>query len=153
MKDHDRAIIFSSNHDDWCTPPETYRELNNEFRFDFDPCPLNSTFDGLKISWEKRNFINPPYSDINNFLEKGKQELECGNSELLTYLIPARTDTKWFHTYIAPYFDRIIGHKDGIECEIRFIKGRLKFTNGTESKYSAPFPSMTVIFRRKNEKN
>lgn len=47
-------------------------------------------------------------------------------------LIPARTDTRWFHDYIYG------------KAEIRFIKGRLKFGN---AKQSAPFPSMIVIFR------
>ncbi len=147
MSGHARRIIFSSEHDDWGTPSDKYKELNNEFHFDFDPCPLNPTFDGLETDWKKRNFVNPPYSNIVAFLKKGHQELDNGNAELLVYLIPVRTDTQWFHTYIYPYF------KEG-KCKIRFIKGRLKFTNGTGAKQSAPFPSMIVIFdRRKNVAN
>lgn len=73
---------------------------------------------------------------------KGHEELNNGNAELLVYLIPVRTDTKWFHTYVYPYF------KKG-DCEIRFIKGRLKFNNGEGANNSAPFPSMEIIFRRK----
>ena len=83
MSNHSRRIIFSSEHDDWVTPPDKYKELNNEFNFDFDPCPLNSTFDGLKIDWKKRNFINPPYSNIEVFLEKGHKELNNKKNKVL----------------------------------------------------------------------
>jgi hypothetical protein len=79
-----------------------------------------------------RVFINPPYSNIRGFLQKGLEELKRGNVELLVYLIPARTDTKWFHEFVYG------------KAEIRFIKGRLKFGN---SKNSAPFPSMLVIYK------
>ena len=51
--------------DNWATPKDLYEELNNEFSFDFDPCPINhdlSLWDGLKIDWKKNNFVNPPYS-------------------------------------------------------------------------------------------
>ena len=50
------------NHDNWKTPKDFYGPLNAIFDFDFDPCPLNSTFDGLSIEWGQRNFVNPPYS-------------------------------------------------------------------------------------------
>jgi hypothetical protein len=48
--------------DNWQTPKYLYDKLNTEFDFNFDPCPNNSSFDGLKIEWKERNFINPPYS-------------------------------------------------------------------------------------------
>jgi site-specific DNA-methyltransferase (adenine-specific) len=142
MTEHSRRIIFSSEHDDWTTPPDKYKELDDEFHFNFDPCPLNPDFDGLIIDWKERNFINPPYSNIVEFLKKGHQELDNGHATLLVYLIPVRTDTNWFHTYIYPYFKKK-------QCEIRFIKGRVKFSNGTGSKHSAPFPSMLVVFDRR----
>ena len=141
MGEHSRKILFSSEHDNWGTPEDLYNKLNKEFDFDFDPCPLNSTFDGLKTSWGKRNFINPPYSNIVGFLEKGHEEIINGNSDLLVYLIPVRTDTKWFHTYIYPYYKK----ETKPYADIRFIKGRIKFENGTGVKNSAPFPSMVVI--------
>jgi len=144
MTEHSRRIIFSSEHDDWTTPPDKYKELDDEFHFDFDPCPLNPDFDGLVIDWKKRNFVNPPYSNIVEFLKKGHQELDNGHATLLVYLIPVRTDTNWFHTYIYPYFKKK-------QCEIRFIKGRMKFSNGTGSKHSAPFPSMIVVFDRRKK--
>lgn len=144
MTGHDRKIIFSSEHDDWSTPKELYKKLNNEFDFDFDPCPLNPTFDGLEVGWKKCNFINPPYSNIVEFLKKGHEEINNGNTKVLVYLIPVRTDTKWFHTYVYPYFKQ----EKEPHAEIRFLKGRLKFEKGTGSKHSAPFPSMVVIFDR-----
>ena len=48
--------------DNWATPKDLYNKLDAEFNFNFDPCPLNSRFDGLLMDWKERNFINPPYS-------------------------------------------------------------------------------------------
>ena len=48
--------------DDWKTPDEFYKMLDEKYHFDFDPCPYQSDFDGLSIEWGQRNFINPPYS-------------------------------------------------------------------------------------------
>lgn len=126
-------IVFSSSSDNWSTPKFLYEQLNSEFLFTFDPCPLNSTFDGLSIDWIGSIFINPPYSNIKEFLKKGIEELTKENCTTLVYLIPSRTDTKWFHEFIYN------------KAEIRFIKGRLKFG---DSKNSAPFPSMICIFKK-----
>jgi site-specific DNA-methyltransferase (adenine-specific) len=122
---------FLHNSDEWATPSAFYNELDKEFNFDCDPCPLGAC-EAFFIPWGKRVYINPPYSDIRRFLEKGLMELRAGRSELLVYLIPARTDTRWFHELILPYHN-----------EIRFIKGRLHFNE----KGPAPFPSMIVIFK------
>lgn len=126
-------VLFSSKTNDWSTPRDLYDKLNEEFNFDLDPCPLRSLTDGLDIEWKGNVFVNPPYSNVSAFLEKGKQELEKGNANIIVFLLAARTDTKWFHKYI--YRNPQVG--------IRFIKGRLKFG---ESKNSAPFPSMLCIF-------
>jgi len=61
-------LFGSKKTDNWQTPPELYKELNREFKFTFDPCPLNPTFDGLNIKWKKRCFVNPPYSFLGKFL-------------------------------------------------------------------------------------
>ena len=118
---------------EWPTPKSFYERLNEEFHFDFDPCPLGGEVDGkarLFNPWTgKRVFCNPPYGpEIPKFLECWK------DAEIAVYLIPARTDTRWFHEICLPFAK-----------EIRFIKGRLRFGDG---KYPAPFPSMLVIFEQ-----
>lgn len=125
--------LFSSASGNWTTPPELYAELDREFHFDFDPCPSNPTFDGLNIAWGKSNYVNPPYGrQIGGWLAKGV--IEWNKGKTVVFLIPSRTDTKWWHDYVMK------------ADEIRFIKGRLKFSN---HKNSAPFPSAIVIFRRR----
>ncbi len=122
--------MFSSQSDNWRTPEKFYKELNKEFGFDFDPCPANPKFDGLKIDWGSCNFVNPPYSEISKWVEKAYNENKKGKTVVM--LIPSRTDTKWWHEYIMK------------ANEIRFIKGRLKFSG---HKNSAPFPSAVVVFK------
>lgn len=124
-------IHFSSASDRWATPVDTYAALDAEFHFDFDPCPLEGEQDGtapLFVSWSgKRVFCNPPYGPgLRAFLERAQE------AQLAVFLIPARTDTRWFHEIVLPYAK-----------EIRFLRGRLKFG---DAKNSAPFPSMVVIF-------
>jgi len=127
-------VLFSSQSVHWATPENIYRELDSEFHFDFDPCPLGeSESDGsapLFTEWEgKRVFCNPPYNQgIGRFLERAKE------ADVAVFLLPARTDTKWFHNIVLP---------DAFE--IRFIRGRLKFGGALNS---APFPSMLAIFKK-----
>jgi site-specific DNA-methyltransferase (adenine-specific) len=126
------SVHFSSQSVEWATPKGVYDALDDEFSFNFDPCPLGGIEDGtssLFSNWEgQRVFCNPPYGpELRPFLERWK------DAELAVYLIPARTDTRWFHEICLPFAK-----------EIRFIKGRLKFG---DAKNSAPFPSMLVIFR------
>ena len=129
-------LFASKKTDDWQTPPWLYDKLNNEFSFDYDPCPLNSSFDGLKTDWGKRCFVNPPYSKVDSFLKKAYLELRK-NTHLAVFLTFANTDTKWFHQHIY--------HR----AEIRFLKGRIKFLDETgEYKNSAMRPSMIAILRR-----
>ena len=117
------------------TPSGFYNQLNDEFHFDFDPCPLNPTpeYDGLSIDWGVCCYINPPYGKaIRGWLEKALNEIELGNTTTAVFLLPAYTDVKWFHEVVLPQ-----------ASEIRFIKGRLKFG---EHNNTAPFASMLVIF-------
>lgn len=127
-------VLFSRQSDHWATPAKLYAELDAEFSFNFDPCPLNADFDSLEGDWPKdcRAFINPPYSNIRAFIEKAVEQIEFYQCKLAVFLIPARTDTRWFHDLVYN------------KAEIRFIKGRLKFG---DSRNSAPFPSMICIFR------
>ena len=128
---------------EWETPQDLFDKLNAEFHFTLDPCatPENAKCakfytkeqDGLKQNWEGQTvYCNPPYGrEISRWVKKASEE-----NALTVMLIPARTDTKWFHDYIYK------------KQEVRFIKGRLKF--GGE-KNSAPFPSMIVIFSRERK--
>jgi len=70
----------------WATPKWLYEELNKEFNFDFDPCPLHSNQDGLNISWGKRNFINPPYGkEISKWIKKAYEVAQGGGSLCSSY--------------------------------------------------------------------
>lgn len=127
------------NHDNWGTPKEFYEQLNKEFNFDFDPCPLNHSFDGLSCEWGQSNFINPPYSRKlkEAFVQKAFEESKKG--KICVLLLPVSTSTKLFHEIIYP------------NCEIRFIKKRLKFLpDGNPCNKSGQFDSMICIFRGKN---
>ena len=124
------------------TPNGFYRQLDEEFVFDFDPCPLNDKpkVDGLSIKWGKNCFINPPYGKaIKNWLEKSLLEIQNGNTDIAVFLLPAYTDVKWFHEIVLP-----------LAYEIRFVKGRLKFGNHNNT---APFASMVVVFKRNKDEN
>ena len=133
--------VFSSTTDLWATPQDFFDELNEEFEFTLDPCatPDNTKCakfftkeqDGLKQDWTgERVFCNPPYGRaIGAWVKKCHDEAQKGT--LVVMLIPARTDTSYFHDYIY--------HK----AEIRFIRGRLKFGGASQG---APFPSMVVIY-------
>ena len=101
--------------DDWATPKYLYDQLDQEFKFNFDPCPINPSFDGLNMDWKERNYINPPYSRKlkEAFIRKAFEESKKG--KLCVMLLPVSTSTKIFHEIIFPY------------AEIRFLKGRVKF--------------------------
>lgn len=128
-------VLLSKESPHYETPRDLYAKLDAEFHFDLDPCPFNPdfhgplfSFDGLNISWKgKRVFCNPPYGKaIPRFMGKARE------ADVAVFLIPARTDTKWFHEVALPH-----------AREIRFLRGRLRFEN---AKNPAPFPCMLVIF-------
>ena len=138
-----KEIMFSSKTDLWSTPQDFYDKLYNEFHFDLDPC---STDDNCKCTYhftEKENgllqdwsghivFCNPPYGrKISQWVKKAYDESQKDNT-IVVMLIPARTDTSYFHEFIYN------------KSDIRFVRGRLKFGN---SKNCAPFPSMVVVFK------
>lgn len=139
-------VVFSRNSDEWETPQSVFDDLDKEFHFDLDPCATDENHkcsnyftladDGLQKSWGGYCvFCNPPYSKIRYWIKKAYEEAQKDDTTVVM-LIPAKTDTRYFHEYIY--------HK----AEIRFIKGRLKFGN---SKNSAPFPSMIVVYRKTSE--
>lgn len=141
-------LMFSSATDLWSTPQDTFDALNREFIFDLDVCatPENAKCslyftkaeDGLAQEWSAGDgfardcWMNPPYGrEIGKWVKKAYEESSKGNK--VVCLLPARTDTAWWHDYC-------------MKGEIRFIRGRLKFGG---QKNSAPFPSAVVIFRSK----
>lgn len=130
---HKNPALFTSMSDHWRTPESLYKKLNEEFHFDFDPCPHNESpeFDGLRVEWGSSNFVNPPYSNWQEWVKKGYEEYRKDRTVVL--LLASRTDTRIFHDIILPY-----------ATEIRFLRGRLKFS---DSKKGAPFASVIVIFK------
>ena len=149
----------TSNDDTWTTPKDFFNELNKEFNFTLDAAALKSSavvpnylgpdhdygwrrdaltveWDGAVIDWDGVSggggavWLNPPYGrQIGKFLAKADNESKKGI--VIVCLVPARTDTKWWHDYC-------------IHHEIRFIRGRLKFGN---QKNSAPFPSALIVMK------
>jgi site-specific DNA-methyltransferase (adenine-specific) len=126
----------------WETPPAFFDAVQKEFHLNLDVCATEQNkkcvvfftkeMDGLSLSWASwRCWMNPPYGrEIGKWVAKAA----TGGASIVVCLLPARTDTRWFHDYIY----------NKPNAEIRFLKGRLKFGG---SKNSAPFPSMLVIFR------
>jgi len=125
--------LFSSLRADWKTPKALYQSLDAEFGFDFDPCPIKPKVNGLDSDWRNVNFVNPPYGkEITKWIQKGYGESLKGKT--VVFLLPSRTDTRWWHDYVMK------AH------EIRFIRGRLKFD---DQKNPAPFPSAIAVFKSK----
>lgn len=136
-------LMFSSAKDDWETPQDLFDELDDEFHFTLDAassdlnakCEKHYTIedDGLSQSWAGNNvFLNPPYGrTMKDWMRKAYEESQRENTTVVA-LVPARTDTAWFHDYVYG------------KAELRFLRGRLKF-GGCEN--SAPFPSLVVVYR------
>lgn len=129
-------LFGSKKTDNWETLKDFYEKLDQEFNFDFDPCPLEPTFNGLEIDWKGNIFVNSPYSQVKKWLMKAHEELEKGNAKTIVFLTFANTDTSWFHEYVLG------------QSEIRFVRGRLKFLNKEGGGNSAMRPSILIIFRR-----
>jgi phage N-6-adenine-methyltransferase len=135
------SVHFSSASDAWATPPAFFARLSERFGpFDLDPCatPENAKAslyytredDGLSQSWRGRVFMNPPYGrSIGKWMRKAHESAR--NGATVVCLVPARTDTAWWHDYA------MLG-------EIEFVRGRLKFG---DSGKDAPFPCAIVVFR------
>jgi hypothetical protein len=129
--------LFTSQRGDWKTPKALYQALDAEFHFDHDPCPARPKENGLESTWGNINFVNPPYGkEISKWIQKGYVENLKG--KVVVFLLPSRTDTKWWHEFVMK------------ATEIRFIRGRLRFD---DQKNSAPFPSAIVIFKNYGKPN
>jgi phage N-6-adenine-methyltransferase len=135
------AVHFSSATDLWATPQAFFDVLHREFRFTLDVCALPENakcaafytpeINGLAKRWRGVCWMNPPYGrQIGLWMRKAYVSAECGAT--VVCLVPARTDTAWWHDFVAK------------ASEVRFVRGRLKFG---ASKNAAPFPSAVVVFR------
>ena len=136
-------VHYSSKTNEWSTPQDFFDELDKEFDFTLDPCATSENAkctkyftvedDGLKQDWSNDVvFMNPPYGrEIKYWVQKAYEESLKGAT--VVCLIPARTDTAYWHDYI-------FGKAD----DIRFLRGRLKFGG---SKNPAPFPSAIIIYK------
>lgn len=136
----DRAVWASSATDLWATPQNLFDKLHAEFGFTLDVCasPENAKCDryftkeddGLSQAWTGTCWMNPPYGrEIGHWMKKAAESAGAGAT--VVCLVPARTDTAWWHDY-------------AMHGELRFIRGRLKF--GGHKNY-APFPCAVVVFR------
>jgi len=127
------GYYLKSKTDDYITPPDLYKKLNEEFDFNFDACPLHSRVDNLKGEWGDRTFCNPPYSNTSEWIAKANEEWRKG--KLVVLLIPVRTDTVYFHANILN------------QAEIRYFRGRIRFHSTNDKQLNrAPFPSMVCVF-------
>lgn len=123
--------------DDWATPPEIVQSFVDEFgAFDLDVCARVDTAkaeqfftradDGLSRDWFGRAWMNPPFSNPAPWLKKAIEETESGRCEMVVALLPASTDTRWFH-------DLVLGR-----AEVRFRKGRIKFIGWMGTPIGSP---------------
>lgn len=141
--------LLSSKDMSWCTPPDFFAELDREFGFTLDPAATAKSAkcaqfytpddDGLKKDWGGNSvFCNPPYGRaIYDWVRKGYEESRKPGT-VVVMLIPARTDTSYFHDFIF----------HGKADEVRFLRGRLKFTDEDgNARDAAPFLSAVIVWR------
>lgn len=139
------SVHFSSQSGEWSTPQAFFDKYNALYSFTLDPCatPANAKCakfytiadDGLSQDWSGHVvWLNPPYGrEIGLWMKKAYESAQKG--ALVVCLVPARTDTNWFHEY-------------AIKGQINFVKGRLKFSGHA---HAAPFPSAVVVFLPPNK--
>ena len=139
-------VLFSSEKTDWETPAEFFDEWDMLYGFEFDVCASDHNAKCEKYFTEKDNalaqkwfgvcWMNPPYGRniTNKWVKKAYDESQTGDC-IVVALLPARTDTKWFHKYVY--------NKPGIEHYL--IEGRVRFVG---AKDDAPFPSLVVVFKK-----
>lgn len=137
------SVFFSSKANDWETPPHLFRSLDQVYTFTLDPCatPENAkcpTYftaedNGLSKPWSGRVFMNPPYGySIGKWIKKAYEEVMSGRCDVVVALLPAKTETAWFHDHC-------------VKGQITFLRLRVRFSG---SPANAPFPSMIVVFTR-----
>jgi phage N-6-adenine-methyltransferase len=137
-----RSVHFQSKTCEWATPPELFADLEARFGgFTLDPCAtaenaccphyFTRAEDGLAQTWTGRVWLNPPYGrEIGGWMRKAWESAQT-TADLVVCLVPARTDTSWWHEWAA-------------RGEVEFLQGRIRFGGSTSG---APFPSALVVFR------
>ena len=135
--------LFSSECQTWATPIALFKHYDDIYHFDLDVCAnkhnrkvdkyFDVAIDGLAQPWAGSCWMNPPYGrEIQKWMKKAIEEVAIGNAAVVVCLLPARTDTAWWHDY-------------AMKGAIEFIRGRVRFEGG---KYNAPFPTAIVIFEK-----
>jgi phage N-6-adenine-methyltransferase len=134
--------MFSSGNTEWATPTKLYEHLDRVFKFDLDPAATHDNHkceayytaddDGLSQDWVGRVYLNPPYGSgiIGPWIHKAYEESKRPACQFVVILLPARTDTAYWHDYIMTASD------------IWFIKRRLHFSG---AERPAPFPSVVAL--------
>lgn len=144
--DANSVLLQAPTTDVWVTPQWLFDALDREFGFTLDPCSdgknakcqkfYTPNENGLLRDWGTETvFMNPPYSEVDEWMRKAYGASQEGAT--VVCLVPARTDSNWWHDY-------------AMKGEIRFIRGRLRFGED-ERRFggsgSAPFPSAILVFR------
>jgi len=137
---------FESHKQEWETPAGLFDRLNREFGFTLDlaadatnaKCSAYYTVknDALKLPWHGVCWLNPPYGAkqhrLSDWVRKAFREAQTKAGCTVAMLIPARTNTRWWHDYCMR------------AAEIRFINGRPKFG---DAKHGLPQPLALIVFR------
>jgi phage N-6-adenine-methyltransferase len=151
MHDYTNGHYEASGKDNWITPPHIIKALEERYGPLFDPCPADSNLqilstwdgktDGLEMNWPQDQvcFVNPPFSNLAAWAKKVWQQSYHYGVEVVM-LLPARTDTKYFHNFICN------------DAELEFFKGRIRFINPETGKpgEAAPFPTMLAHYTQRN---
>lgn len=151
----EHAVHYSSATNEWTTPDAFYALLHAEFDFDLDPCAtadnakctryFTQADDGLSQRWNARAvFMNPPYGrDLGRWVQKAHEEVTAGRAGVVVCLIPARTDTGYWHDYVMA------------AAEVRLVRRRITFggsiRHGRDRAAAAPFPSAVVVMRQHDQ--
>ena len=133
------SAMFTSRKCDYETPQSLFDALDHDYHFETDVCATNENAkcasyytpeqDGLAQKWRGVCWMNPPYGrDIGRWVRKAYEEAQSG--AIVVCLLPARTDTKWWHDYC-------------MRGAVTFLRGRVKFVG---AEHGAPFPSAIVVF-------
>lgn len=154
-------VHYSSNKDGWETPDDLFWGLNKKYKFTLDVCALKKNAkceryftprqNGLEQSWANEVcWMNPPYGrEISDWMAKAAHEAAHNNATVVC-LVPARTDTKWWHnavngTEAGEWWD---GEPMDDSVSVFYLRGRLKFKG---AKHCAPFPSAIIVFHPRKD--